>query len=176
MRKDRGFARLLKLSTAQAPDELAYLVKEVQTLKGEIEKMERALIDLPEKIKKSQAVLAAVQMVLDRHPVKVEFAAIPSVKRNAPRLLPYGKVTQHILRTFREHPGQPLTTFAVAVEVAKHAELVLSREDFRGFKFTVLSALNSLRTQGVIESPKDHVGGGAVEAVWMLVKQTQQLA
>lgn len=171
MRKDRGIARLLRLSTSQAPDEIAYLVKEAQTIKGEIEKMQRALVEYPDKIKEYQVALDAVEVILARHPLKVEMSSIPSVKRHAPRLLPYGKVTQYLLRTFREHPGERLSTFAVSVEVAKHAGLTLSREEFRGFKGTVLSALNALRAQGIIDSPKDHVGGGKVEAEWVMVSQ-----
>ena len=47
MRKDRGFARMLDLDTKRAPYEICYLVTQIQTIKSEIDRLEKALVENP---------------------------------------------------------------------------------------------------------------------------------
>lgn len=169
MRKDRGFARMLDLDTKRAPYEICYLVTQIQTIKSEIDRLEKALVENPRKIQERQAVLSAMQLVLDQHPAGVTQDQIGPVKRKATSTLPYGQATKFIFRTLREANGKALSTFAVTMEVARHAGLQPTRDEFKALRRTVLSALNSLRVKGLLYSPEEHVPGSNVEALWGVV-------
>lgn len=175
MRKDRGFARMLDLDTKRAPYEICYLVKQIQTVKSDIARLEKALIESPRKLQERQAVLAAMQLVLDNHPAGVTQDQILPVKRKATSTLPHGQATQFIMRTLREAAGKELSTFAITMEVARHARMQPSRDDFKALKRTVLSALNVLRLRGLLYSPEPHVPGTNLDVCWGVVTASDPL-
>ena len=89
---------------------MAWLIRERRKAKGHIERLEKALDALPEKIAAAKADLAVLDAVIPRHEVKVEPSSIDGVREYKTRVLPYGKMTKHILeclRLFSRFTGEP---------------------------------------------------------------------
>lgn len=173
MRKDRCFAKMLDLESAKAPYVICFLLKEAQTLKGDIARMEKALVEYPGKIAERQKTLASIDAVLALHPTPALVSQVPAVKRRTYSLLPYGKLSQVVLRALREAKGEACTTFELAMRSAQIAELRLNRDDFRIFHKSVLKSINHLRKTGLVESPGGKSSGGGEEAQWRLIVQEQ---
>ena len=170
MRKDRAFARLLNLDTINAPAEVAYLVSNRQTIVGEVDRMRRCIDRYPAEIEERIKVLDAIDLILDRHRLNIDATGIPGVKRRRPRMLPYGKLTQHITRVFREAlEGATLGTFEISTGVHRLSGLNLERKAFNALHKVVLKQLNHLAKRGAIERINKPDSPSAETALWRVV-------
>lgn len=169
MRKDRAFARLLDLDRYAAPQEICYLVGERQTLVGEIDRMRKGIERFPFQIEERTKVIEAIDLVLARHKLSVDATAVQGMRRNKPRLLPYGHMQQFILRVFREAPdGAELKTFTISSEVHRFSGLQLNRKDFNTFHSQVLKSLNHIQKTGIVVRINKHDSLSPDAAIWRL--------
>jgi hypothetical protein len=64
---------------------------------GRVERIEKQLTKLPQELKVLREEIAALDTVIGLHPIKVDLSNVPAVRKNAPRILPYGTLKRTLL-------------------------------------------------------------------------------
>ena len=140
----------------KTPIELAWLIREHQRLAREVydaaaafEARGRRVDERRLEVLREQ--LRCVDVVIALHPARFDPKLIPTVRRKAPRLYPYGALSRDILNLLRGRAGKPISTAQVARTVAKARGLVLAGPmRLRNHK-AVLLQLNALQASGLVE-------------------------
>ena len=156
------------------PTELAWLIKQHQRLRSEIE---RASAELDKgaqprfvrQLERLQEQLRCVDVVIGLHPAQLDPRDIPAVRHKAPRLYPYGVLSREILNLLRRRAGRPISTAHLARTIAKARGVVLDTSMRQRNHKTVLKQLNALQATGSVEVMPDGKPGG--ERYWRLRAQ-----
>lgn len=116
MPKNRDYTGLVR-----TPSSMAWLIGHRAKLKGQLDKAQTLLEELPVRIEGLQNELRAIDAVIPHHRVKVDPEIIQGKRLYAPRILGGGTMTREILRALREATPSCLFTSEIAFRVARRA-------------------------------------------------------
>lgn len=173
MRLDRSFTSLLSLGTPRTPSGLGFLIRELQTLKGELTVMERQPADQPEEIASHKAAIAAIELTMRRHPTKPDPALLPGVRRNAKRKGGYGNLTKQLFRALREIGPRQVETIEITNTVIRLEGLVMEHAAVLAFRKSVLKHMNYLKVRRHVVLINEGQSGGRTQSIWALVKHPE---
>lgn len=165
MRHDRSFARLLNLDTKNIPPTLGFLVKDIQTLKGELAKLERLQQELPGQIAEKMRAIAAVEFAASRHPAKPDLTQLKGVQRHAAREGGYAALTKNILRVMRV-AGKELASVEITDKIVELNGTPLDHPELLKLRKKVLRHMNYLRDRGHVICTNQGKTGGRTHAFW----------
>jgi hypothetical protein len=156
----------------RTPSSLAWMVAKRMHLAGEIERLEKLVLDGPEQIAKLRTKLAALDETIRMHEVPVDPESLPPRHRRVKKVkLPHGALVTVIYTVLRENGNEPLPTnrFVQAV-ITEHA-IPVDKEIMRCLRRMAISALNDLVRKGRLVPL--HPKTTNSEGTWMLSSDGQ---
>ena len=106
---------------------MAWLIRKKATLLGRVAKSEKILRELPSQIQAMKAEIAALDLVIPMHEVKVDPNAIKGKRTKSKAILPYGVITRGIFECLRLADGKPVTSLEIAIHIAKAQNMRLTK-------------------------------------------------
>ena len=173
MRLDRSFTNLLKLETPRTPSSLGFLIKELQTLKGELVRLERKAADLPALIESHRAAIAAIEFAMRRHPTKPDPSLLPGIRRKVRKNGAYGNLSKLVFRALREIGPRQVETIEITDTIVRLEGLVFEHAAMMAFRKSVVRHLNYLKTRGHVVLINDGHAGGRTQSIWALTTYPQ---
>ena len=176
------------MSQIRTPPSLKWLIDKRSRLLGEIAKYEsknqvkKAQTELekakyrltyeksirPKIISVLQSELAAIDIALGLHEVKINPEAIPQTNTyDTPRKLPHGSMTRSIFECLKLAGGHAMTTSDIAAFVAIKNGINSSESSFFDFRESIRCRLKNLQREGKIE--RTAIGSRALDARWKLI-------
>lgn len=121
-----------------------------------------------------QAMLAAMDMVIQQHEVPVDPALIRAIREHEnPAIGKRGHVTRLIFQCLRSSDGNPKTTTEIASYVASRLTQSRLIDDFAQFKYQIRKRLGHLVWEGRMD--RVHAAQTSVEGRWRLPRATSIL-
>ena len=99
---------------------------------------------LAESIARIDRPVAAIDILICLHPIKIDPRTLPPVRSNGPRLVPYGQQSRSILNHLRTCSGTPQTTIGIALVVAAEHNLETTPKRMQEPRIVLLKAINHL--------------------------------
>lgn len=127
---------------------MAWLIRKKATLLGRVARNERILSELPSYIQAMRAEIAALDLVIPLHEVKVDPNAIKAKRTKSKPALPYGVVTRGIYECLRLANDEPITSLEIAIHIAK-AQGIDIRKSAR-IRIAVRDRLNTLARENKV--------------------------
>ena len=103
---------------------------------------------LAESIARIDRPVAAIDILICLHPIKIAPRTVPPVRSNGPRLVPYGQLSRSILNHLRTCSGTPQTTIDIALVVAAEHNLETTPKRMQEPRIVLLKAINHLLKPG----------------------------
>ncbi len=148
---------------------MAWLIRERAVLKGEIDRLERQLAQIPERLEQLNASLTALDMVFPLHEVKVEPGVIVGRRPKSKPITPYGGMLRSIYGFFRENKSKdPIFTSEIAVHVMREHNLPLDDSSKKLTTRRVLKQLGKLAQSGELIRHHALTVGNREEGRWSL--------
>jgi hypothetical protein len=140
------------------PAALAFPMRERQWRAGELSRLTDRIREWEKQIELGKAriqelreQLKALDMVIGLHPIKIDPTTLPPVRKNAPRILPYGQLSRAIVEELQRQQRKPVTTVEIALAVAQKHELETTRKRLNELRVAVVKQLNHLLKKGLVE-------------------------
>lgn len=141
--KNRDYTGLVR-----TPSSMAWLIRQKAKLLGRVAKNEKILLDLPLQIEAMKAEIAALDLVIPIHEVKVDPNAIKGKRTKSKPVFPYGVLSRGIYERLRLANGQPVTSLEIAIHIANAQKIPLKRagalKNAVGHRLRALAKANKL--------------------------------
>lgn len=151
------------------PPELAFPIRQRQWRSGEIARLRKLIKTSEEELRLLQREVDALDVVIGMHKIKIDPRTLPSVTKQAPRLLPYGALKRGIMNALRSAGGKEMTTVEIALKVAEENSLDTTPERRKKLRIACVKELNYLLRRGdVVRLHAKQTNG---DGFWRLAEQ-----
>ena len=132
------------------PSSMVWLIGQRARIKGQLDRLRRLELTLPERIKAAEAEMAALDTVIPLHEVKVDPQIIQGRRAKRPPAAPHGAMTRFLLKRLRLAKGKPVFTAELAFRFAREHNVDLSVLTQAELMDRVGRRLGVLTSEGVV--------------------------
>ena len=155
----------------RTPASIAWLIGQRARFKGEIDRLKRLERTLPERIKAAEAKMAALDVIIPFHEVKVDPQIIKGRRPKCRSAAPHGSITRFLLGQMRLAKGKPIYTTELALKFARDFNVDYSLIPHTLLMDRLKSRLVGLVNKGIVRRHHSTTARGM--GSWSLVDDDQ---